>query len=90
MLEQVGGNVSSTEDDSECLATLKHYRSLMAMAREARKPMFHLRAADGALGGHIYAVKDCYRDFERLARSIASRCAVKAGEDVSSVIRARN
>jgi cellulose biosynthesis protein BcsQ len=75
-LEQVDGNVSSTEDDSECLATLKHYRSLMAMAHEARKPMFHLRAADGALGGHIHAVQDCYRDFERLARRIADRCGV--------------
>ena len=75
-LEQTGGNVSSTEDDSECLATLKHYRSLMAMAHEARKPMFHLKAADGALGGHIHAVQDCYRDFERLAHSIADRCGV--------------
>ena len=75
-LGEVGGNVSSTEDDSECLATLKHYRSLMAMAHEARKPMFHLKAADGALGGHIYAVQDCYRDFEKLARRIADRCGV--------------
>jgi len=77
-LAQVDGKVTSTEDDSECLATLKHYRSLMAMAHEARKPMFHLKAADGALGGHIYAVQDCYRDFERLARVIASRCDVRA------------
>ena len=75
-LEQIDGNISSTEDDSECLATLKHYRSLMAMAHEARKPMFHLKAADGALGEHIYAVQDCYRDFERLAHRIADRCGV--------------
>ncbi len=68
---------STTEDDTECLATLKHYRSLMAMAHEARKPMFHLRAADGALGGHIYAVQDCYRDFEKLARAIAAKCDVR-------------
>lgn len=75
-LEQTGSSVSSTENDSECLATLKHYRSLMAMAHEARKPMFHLKAADGALGGHIYAVQDCYRDFKKLARRIADRCDV--------------
>ena len=75
-LEQIDGNVSSTEDDSECLATLRHYRSLMAMAHEARKPMFHLKAADGALGGHIHAVQDCYRDFESLAHRIADRCGV--------------
>ena len=77
-LEQVDGSISSTDEDSECLATLKHYRSLMAMAHEARKPMFHLKAADGALGGHIYAVQDCYRDFERLAKAIAARCDVRA------------
>ena len=74
-----GGGGSSTEDDTECLATLKHYRSLMAMAHEARKPMFHLKAADGALGGHIHAVQDCYRDFERLARAMAAKCDVSIG-----------
>ena len=77
-LEQVDGSISSTDEDSECLATLKHYRSLMAMAHEAGKPMFHLKAADGALGGHIYTVQDCYRDFERLAKAIAARCDVRA------------
>ena len=75
-LDNVGTGASSTEGDSECLATLKHYRSLMAMAHEARKPMFHLRAADGALGGHIYAVQDCRRDFEKLANAIAAKCDV--------------
>ena len=63
-------------DDLNCLATLKHYRSLMPMAQEARKPIFHLRAADGALGGHIYAVQDCYDDFMRLAFAIADKCGV--------------
>ena len=63
-------------DDLHCLATLKHYRSLMPMAREARKPIFHLKAADGALGGHIHAVQDCRDDFMRLAFAIADRCGV--------------
>ena len=72
-----GGGSSTTKDDTECLATLKHYSSLMAMAHDARKPMFHLRAADGALGGHIYAVQDCYRDFEKLAKAIAAKCDVR-------------
>ena len=62
--------------DLNCLATLKHYRSLMPMAQEARKPIFHLKAADGALGGHIYAVQDCYDDFMRLALAIADKCSV--------------
>ena len=77
-LARVGTGQSSTEGDSECLATLKHYRSLMAMAHEARKPMFHLKAADGALGGHIYAVQDCYKDFETLAKAIAAKCEVRS------------
>ena len=63
-------------DDLHCLATLKHYRSLMPMAREARKPIFDLKAADGALGGHIHAVQDCHDDFMRLAFAIADRCGV--------------
>ncbi|MDD9984819.1 MAG: AAA family ATPase [Spirochaetaceae bacterium] len=64
-------------DDEDCLATLKHYRSLMPMAQEARKPMFQLRAADGALGAHIHAVQDCYRDFEALATAIAAKCGIE-------------
>ena len=64
------------DDDSNCLATLKHFRSLMPLAQEARKPMFALRPADGAIGGHANAVQACYRDFRALAREIALRCDV--------------
>lgn len=57
--EQVLGDEGSTaprvEDDPHCLALLKHYRSLMPMAQEARKPMFHLKPADGAIGAHMQA-----------------------------------
>ena len=42
----------------------------MPMAMEARKPMFFLKPADGAIGAHVAAVGDCYRDFETLARRI--------------------
>jgi chromosome partitioning protein len=66
----------SVADDPNCLALLKHYRSLIAMAQEARKPMFHLKPADGAIGAHMKAVQDAYRDFERLARNIAGRAGV--------------
>ncbi len=63
--------------DTYCLATLKHYRSLMPLAMESRKPMFFLRPADGAIGAHIEAVKDCYQDFKRLAIRIAERTQLK-------------
>lgn len=59
--------------DPNCLGLLKNYRSLMPMAQEARKPMFHLQAADGALGAHAHAVGDARRNFEELARKIAER-----------------
>ncbi len=71
---------ASGADDPYCLGTLKHYRSLIPMAQEARKPVFALRAADGALGGHYYAVMDCREDFERLARSIADSCGIAVPE----------
>ena len=74
-LDDMSSSAASTDDDANCLATLGHYRSLMPMAQEARKPMFHLKAADGALGGHIQAVQDCYEDFQKLAIAIASKCA---------------
>ncbi|QSR85480.1 ParA family protein [Methylacidimicrobium sp. B4] len=64
------------EDDPDCLASLKHYPSLMPMAMEARKPIFLLRPADGAIGSHAAAVRDCYQDFAKLARRIAERCGV--------------
>ena len=64
------------DTDPECLSMLKHYRSLMPLAHEARKPMFALRPADGAIGGHATAVHDCYTDFRGLARVIAYRCGV--------------
>jgi hypothetical protein len=73
VLDDQGPFPSSIEGDSECLASLKHYRSLMPMAQEALKPIFHLKAADGALGGHIYAVQECGADFKKLAVAIARK-----------------
>ena len=63
----------AVSDDPNCLATLKHFRSLMPMAQEARKPMFSLKPADGAIGGHTRAVQDCYRQFRALAETVYAR-----------------
>ena len=60
-------------NDHHCLALLKHYRSLMPMAQEARKPMFRLKPADGAIGSHFDAVKNAFKDFRHLARGITRR-----------------
>ncbi len=64
------------EDDPHCIALLKHYRSLIPLGQEARKPIFDLKAADGALGAHTYAVQDAYTAFEQLALSIAERISL--------------
>ena len=65
-------------DDPLCLARLKHYRSLVPMAQEARKPIFHLTSADGAIGSHSYAVQDARKDFNSLAQSILDHIAAKS------------
>lgn len=67
---------TSVQSDAHCLAMLKHFRSLMPLAQESRKPMFFLKPADGAIGGHAKAAQDCYFEFRALARGIAGRCNV--------------
>ena len=61
------------EDEQHALATVKHYRSLVPMAQEARKPIFHLTPADGAIGAHAAAARDAYTDFKALAEKIMAR-----------------
>ena len=61
------------EEDDNSLATVKHYRSLVPMAQETRKPIFNLTPADGARGSHAAAAQDAYIDFRNLAQKIMSR-----------------
>jgi cellulose biosynthesis protein BcsQ len=67
------GGTRSFEEDPNCLALLRDYRSLMPMAQEAHKPMFKLTPADGAFGGHQSSVVACYGDFRELAVAIGDR-----------------
>jgi hypothetical protein len=73
ILQQSGAVQIPPADDSYCLARLKHYRSLMPMAQEVRKPIFALSSADGAIGSHSGAVRDAYDDFRALAIEILER-----------------
>jgi len=68
--EAIDGQIRQ-ENDPYCLATIKHYRSLIPMAQEHRKPIFNLTSADGAIGAHSNAVRAAKDDFEQLARKIA-------------------
>lgn len=69
--DTTGMKVPTVVEDPLCFALLKHYRSLMPMAQEARKPMFFLKPGDGALGAHTYAVQDAYSDFKALTQKVA-------------------
>jgi len=64
------------ENDPYCLGTLKHYRSLIPMAQDARKPIFKLTGADGAIGSHANAVQEAYKDFTALALRIDEACSL--------------
>lgn len=64
---------ANPSEDSDCLATMRHYRSLIPMGQEARKPIFHLTPADGAIGSHAQAVKEARNDFQRLAEILLER-----------------
>jgi|UniRef100_A0A7C1FTU8 cellulose biosynthesis protein BcsQ len=70
--EVLGEGTPPPAPDPQRLALLKHYRSLMPMAQEARKPMFLLRPGDGAIGAHVEAVRSCYEDFLNLARKVGA------------------
>ena len=60
---------------------LKNYNSLMPLAQEARKPIFSLRAADGAIGSHANAVQKAYGDFKVLAKEVAKRIDLALPDD---------
>jgi hypothetical protein len=64
---------TSIQDDPNNLGFVKQYRSLMQMAQEARKPMFHLKPADGAIGAYLQAAQEARRDFQALARAIVAK-----------------
>ena len=75
ILGRPSSSAPRAEDDPYCLSMLKHYRSLMPMAMESRKPVFSLKPADGAIGAHSEAVRNAYHDFQMLARRIAEAVA---------------
>lgn len=74
-------NSSDDPDPAAELATIRNYRSLMPLAHEARKPMFDLRAADGAIGSTQRYVQVCFTEFRELARTVLSRLGLPTDLD---------
>ena len=70
VLDDDGEIVPTPQQDPACLAMLRHYHSLIPMGHEARKPIFALKPADGAIGAHQQAVSAAFRDFAELAARI--------------------
>ena len=73
VLQNPHPQVFEVASDPNRLALIKHYQSLMPMAQESHKPIFHLKPADGAIGSHLSAVRNVYFDFKELAEKIASQ-----------------
>jgi len=66
-------NSSDIDSDVNCIALLKHFRSLAPMSMEAHKPIFLLKPADGAIGAHTYAVQKVYDEFKSLTEKILEK-----------------
>jgi chromosome partitioning protein len=66
------------DQDRWYLGTMRPYHGLALLARDASKPMFHLRPADGAVGSHMAAVTRCREDFETLTRTLLDRAGLSA------------
>ena len=65
--------------DAHRIGLVKNHHSLMQLSEDARKPMFELTPADGAIGAHAVAVSKCYLDFKRLTLEILRRTSDNAG-----------
>lgn len=80
--EVLGKECRSMEkrENGNRLGLIKHYRSLMPMAQEAKKPIFHLLAADGAIGSHQKGVREARENFLQVALEMADRCNIAVPE----------
>ncbi|MDQ1292692.1 MAG: chromosome partitioning protein [Actinomycetota bacterium] len=68
---------SDTRDMSHEIGTVRNFRSLMPLSHDARKPMFDLRAADGAIGSTQRYVQVCFSEFRTLARDLLGRLGIE-------------
>ena len=78
---EVPASASNPQSDENCIATVKHYRSLIPLAQDARKPIFSLSAGDGALGSHAAAARAAFGDFKALVKNILQRTHAVSGTE---------
>jgi len=63
-------NIPKIENDPFALSLLRHYKSIIPIGQEARKPIFSLKTADGVSGSQMATVRAAYDDFQNLAFQI--------------------
>lgn len=73
----------SVDNDEHCIATVKHYRSLIPLGQTAGKPIFSLTPDDGAIGAHATAAVEAGKDFRALALKILNR--MESAGDTASI-----
>ena len=56
----------------------------MPLAQEARKPIFHLKPADGAIGAHSSSAQAAYKHFKQLALKIAQSLGLSMPDSVEN------
>lgn len=76
VLDEKDMKVPPIESDKNCFSLLRYYHSLMPMAQEARKPIFYLKPADGAMGSHLRSVQSAFEDFKGLSMKILQRAGI--------------
>jgi len=74
-IEEVGHSMAG---QPPVIGAVKPFHSLQRMAAEARRPVFSLRPADGAVGSHALAVQEAYRDYHGLTLEILRRAGLAA------------
>lgn len=72
----LGKHADKKSKKSDCIATVKHYRSLIPLGQNARKPIFQLSVADGAIGSHAAASLESFDDFSKLAKEVLRRAGI--------------
>jgi cellulose biosynthesis protein BcsQ len=65
------------EPDPSMIGQVRNYQSMMALSHEARKPIFELRPADGAIGSHIRVVQEAEETYSDLAQIVAHRIGMR-------------
>ena len=77
----LGQRTDTQSKTSDCIATVKHYRSLVPLGQNARKPIFRLSVADGAFGSHAAASREAFADFKELSQEILRRAGILLADE---------